>query len=131
MSDTLGGASAGGRWKASPRILALVQLGAGALAGAALAAWGLSGALSLFCGSALMAGAQAWIGRGLRRAPLDDPQAARKALLAGAVMRFLAMLAALAVAYGLGLWLPMVAAGMFVAMLASWLWMLVHLRMNH
>ncbi len=88
------------------------------------------GALSAVFGAALMALSSLWVAASLARLPEDDPEAGRRALLKSAALRFVAMLAALAVAYGLGLWLLLVAAGMFSAMLASWVWALIRLHRN-
>ncbi|MDX8392701.1 MAG: ATP synthase subunit I [Mariprofundaceae bacterium] len=62
------------------------------------------------------------LGRRIEAAAQAQPEAGQRMLYAGAVVRFIAVLVALVLAYGLGLHLLAVAAGMLLAQLAMFVY---------
>jgi ATP synthase I chain len=94
----------------------LWQLGAG-LSGmlAAVLRYGVKVALGVGFGVLIIMLTTILLGRRLHGAAETDPESGRRMLYAGAVMRFMLVLVALAVAYGLGLHLLAVAVGMLLA----------------
>jgi len=72
-------------------------------------------ALSLLCGVLLMAVNGWWLAKRLEQTNGLSIEAGQRSLYAGAVIRFVSLLAGLVLAHVVGLHLLLVAAGMFIA----------------
>ncbi|ATX82656.1 ATP synthase I chain [Mariprofundus ferrinatatus] len=92
------------------------QLLVGLLGFVVLALFGqIEGALSLAFGVAVMVVNAIWLARRLDRTQGMDIDSGKRSIYTGAVLRFVAMIAALSIAYLAGLHLLFVAAGIFAA----------------
>lgn len=111
------------------RTALLWQLGAG-LPGmlAAALCYGVKMALGVGFGVLIIMLTTILLGRRLHGAVAAGPEGGRRMLYAGAVIRFVLVLAALALAYGLGLHLLAVAAGMLLAQMAMFFYAASGLR---
>jgi len=107
-------------WPAGGVYAALLwQAGAGLAGISATALWsGFAPAVGVAYGILLSMINSAWLARGVRHAVRLDLASGQRVLYMGAVLRFLVILAALLLAYGLGLHLLAVAGGMFLAQMA-------------
>jgi len=83
-------------------------------------------AWSLVFGAGLSVVTGYWLMRHTLHAAELEPEHGRRAMHAHAAMRLLFVLAALFLAYGLGLYLPAVAAGLFLAQASVYMYAVVH-----
>jgi len=103
------------------------QAGAGLAGMAVVALWfGNALALGLAYGVLLSIINSAWLIRRIEHAASLDPEHGQRLLYSGAAFRFAGVLAALLLAYGLGLHLLAVAGGMLLAQIASFAYAASH-----
>ncbi len=95
---------------------------AGVLAGGSFFLFDARVALSLFSGGALAVLAGWHVFRSLRQTTGNDPEQGRRQLLKSALFRYVMALFLLWFCYRVGLALPVVAAGFFVAQLVTYLY---------
>ncbi len=95
---------------------------AGLLAGGCFFLFDASVALSFFCGGALAVLASWHTHRSLHRTDGSDPEQGRRQLLKSALFRYVMALLLLLLCYRVGLALPVLAAGFFVAQLVTYLY---------
>ena len=113
----------------SVQIALLWQLGSGLLAMLAAALfYDLKVALGVGFGVMIIMLSTILLGRRIHSAAATDPESGQRMLYAGAVMRFVLVLTALVMAYGLGLHLLAVAVGMVLAQVAMFVFAASALR---
>lgn len=109
----------------------LWQFGAGLLAMlAAVLCFDVKAALGVGFGVMIIMLSTILLERRIHRAAATDPDSGQRMLYAGAVMRFVLVLTALVVAYGLGLHLLAVAVGMVLAQVAMFFFAASGLRVQ-
>lgn len=102
--------------RANLRVILAMQTAVSCLGAAAVAlVSGWSHGLSMLYGAALMAANGLWLYRGIELAVSSGTEGGQQSLYRSAVLRFVVLLLALALAFAAGLYLPWVAAGMLVA----------------
>lgn len=105
-------------WQGNIRSIATSQFVAAMLGFSVLTVvWGFTAGLAFLYGALLMLINGLWLARKVKQAVDTSEAAGRRMLYQSAVVRFLALIVMLMVAYGIALSLPAVAAGMFVAQL--------------
>jgi len=113
----------------SVQIALLWQLGAGLLAMlTAVLFYDVKVALGVGFGVTIVMLTTILLGRRIHSAAATDPESGQRMLYAGAVMRFVLVLTALVMAYGLGLHLLAVAVGMVLAQAAMFVFAASGLR---
>jgi len=115
----------------SVQIALLWQLGAGLLAMlTAVLFYDVQVALGVGFGVMIIMLSTILLGRRIHNAAATDPESGQRMLYAGAVMRFVLVLTALVMAYGLGLHLLAVAVGMVLAQVAMFVFAASGLRVQ-
>ena len=115
----------------SVQMALLWQLGAGLFAMlAAVLFYDVKVALGVGFGVMIVMLSTILLGRRIHSAAATDPESGQRMLYAGAVMRFVLVLTALVMAYGLGLHLLAVAVGMVLAQVAMFVFAASGLRVQ-
>ena len=113
-------------------LMVRLQIVVGILGFAGLMLYDQAGsALSLLYGVAMMVVNSIWLARRLDRTQGLDADAGKRSLYVGAVLRFIALIAGLMLAYQLELHLLVVAAGVFLAQVVVFISALIGIRKEY